>query len=413
MKTSARGSFVGRLIGVLAATLAASSAAQSVGAVESDHSRLPDYKTVLSLDVATGSTPSSELVQGRDQLLYGTTQMGGAYSGGTVFRMTADGRATVLHSFIQNGQDGLQPAAGLLLTREGDLYGTTPLGGAYFSGTVFRISRKGVYSVVHSFQGGPTDGNQSYAPLVQTGDGRLFGTTSFGGANNMGCVFELTAEGVLTVLHSFDGTDGTFPQWGLTLARDGSLYGTTVLGGDSNGGTIYRIGRNGSFSVLYSFEPGVSGAAPTRLIQARDGRFYGVATMGGTPISPGTFGGGTIFRMTAAGSVAVLHTFTQGAAEGDYPVGIVQSDDGNFYGTTASFGGDRKGTLFRMTTSGAVTVLHAFSPGSAHFPNDGALPLAPPIQAASGNLYGTTTVGGMAGIVPGYGTVYRIKLDAD
>ena len=413
MKTSLRRTFAGFLAGTLAAAFAAGSAAQPVTTAERGSSKFPVYETVLSLDVTTGTTPSSELVQGREKHFYGTTQMGGAYSAGTVFRMSAQGRATVLHSFIQNGQDGIQPAAGLILTRDGDLYGTTPLGGAYFSGTVFRITRKGVYSVVHSFQGGPTDGNQSYAPLVQTEDGRLFGTTAFGGVNDMGCVFQLTPAGVFTIVHSFDGMDGTFPQYGLTLARDGSLYGTTVRGGDSNAGTIYRIDRYGVFSVLYSFEPAITGASPTRLIQARNGHFYGVATMGGTPPSPGVFGGGTVFRMTASGSVTVLHTFTQGAAEGDYPVGVVQARDGHFYGTTASFGGDQKGTLFRMTPAGVVTVIHAFSPGSAHYPNDGAQPLAPPIEASNGNLYGTTTVGGMSGIVPGYGTVYRVKLDDD
>ncbi len=413
MKTSAHRTFVGFLVGALAAAFAAGSAAQPASTAERGSPRLPFYETLLSFDTTTGTTPSSELVQGQEKHFYGTTQMGGAYSVGTVFRMGANGQATVLHSFIQNGQDGFLPAAGLILSRDGDLYGTTPLGGAYFSGTVFRISRKGVYSVVHSFQGGPTDGNQSYAPLVQTEDGRLFGTTSFGGANDMGCVFQLTRQGVFSIVHSFDGTDGTFPQYGLTLARDGSLYGTTVRGGDSNSGTIYRIDRHGAFSVLYSFEPAITGASPTRLIQARNGHFYGVATMGGTPASPGVFGGGTVFRMTASGSVTVLHTFTQGAAEGDYPTGIVQARDGNFYGANANFGGNQLGTLFRMTPSGALTVIHAFSPGSARYPNDGAQPLAPPIEASNGNLYGTTTVGGMSGIVPGYGTVYRVKLDDD
>ena len=91
---------------------------------------------MLSLDITTGTTPSSELLEGREKLFYGTTQRGGAYSAGTVLRMNAQGRATVLHSFIQNGQDGIQRAAGLMRTREGDLYGTTPFGGAYFSGTV-------------------------------------------------------------------------------------------------------------------------------------------------------------------------------------------------------------------------------------------------------------------------------------
>lgn len=361
------------------------------------------FKTLSSFDNTHGSGPAAPLLEGSDGHLYGTTLVGGAAGAGTVFRMNPSGKVTVLHSFVQDGHDGVQPLAALMYDRDGNLYGTTPLGGDFFSGTIFKISRRGDYSVVHSFAGGALDGSQSSAPLVQTEDGNFFGTTIFGGAYNQGVVFKMTPAGVVTVLHSFSGADGTFPQWGITLSRDGAFYGTTVRGGDFDCGLAYRISRSGEFTAIYSFSPGISGAAPSALIQASDGAFYGTTPQGG----PST--GGTAFRLSAAGEITVLHGFSQGAPEGDSPNGLVQASDGNFYGTNANFGSDLLGTVFRMTPSGTVTVVHRFSPGGSRSPDDGALPLATPIQTRNGAMFGTTSQGGVPGVTPGDGTVYRFS----
>ena len=198
--------------------------------------------------------PAAPLLQAQDGGLYGTTQWGGANNVGVLFRMNHHGQLTVLHSFVQDGSDGYVPAAGLMQDDNGDIWGTTTFGGALFSGTVFRLSKHGVYSVVHSFDGG-AGANQSYAPLVQGRDGRLYGTTAFGGEFAQGCVFRLTGTGNYTVIHPLSGAEGTFAQVGLVRADDGNFYGTTVRGGDSDGGTALRVSPSGAFTRIYSFEP--------------------------------------------------------------------------------------------------------------------------------------------------------------
>jgi uncharacterized repeat protein (TIGR03803 family) len=241
-----------------------------------------------------------------------------------------------------------------------------------------------------------------YAPLVQGADGALYGTTSFGGTSNQGVEFRLALDGTSTVMHSFSGPDGMFPQWGLVLARDGNFYGTAVSGGSGNGGTVFRLSPAGSFTTQYSFDPANSGVAPSALIQATNGKLYGTAAMGGASI------GGTVFSVTTSGSVVVLHSFARGSSGGDYPTGLVQASDGTFYGTTANFGSNSLGTVFQLLASGTATVVHTFNPGSVQYPYDGAQPLAPPIQAQNGQLYGTTVGGGFYGASPGYGTVYQV-----
>ena len=145
------------------------------------------YKTDYSFDLSHGSTPAAQLLQTKSGRYYGSTQNGGAHGSGAVFQFDpSTSRIRVLHSFIQDGHDGIQPIGNLVEDEEGAIYGTTSLGGAYFNGTVFRMSDDGAYQVVHAFQGGPTDGMQSYSALVKGRDGFFYGTTSFGGANGQG-----------------------------------------------------------------------------------------------------------------------------------------------------------------------------------------------------------------------------------
>ena len=372
----------------------------------SSDSRHVEYSKRFSFDIVKGSGPTAPLLQADDGFFYGTTQNGGANGAGVLFRMTPAGRITVIHSFVQDGVDGVQPVAPLTQDDDGNIWGTTTLGGTLFSGTVFRLSRKGVYSVVHSFEGGATGCNQSYAPVVEAHDGRtLYGTTAFGGAFGLGCVFRLHKDGAFAVVHSFSDAEGKFPQWGLTRVGEGTFVGTTVGGGDDGSGTVYRITANGEFTRLYSFEPGLTGAAPSILIKARN-RLYGAAAQGGAS------SGGTIFSLSLDGShVTVLHAFGGVAGEGDSPTGLTEGDDGFFYGSNANFASDQLGNVFRMTPAGVVTVLHRFSPGSTAFPDDGAQPQSPPAKAGRGVLYGTTFAGGISGVTPAYGTIYRLKTD--
>jgi uncharacterized repeat protein (TIGR03803 family) len=358
----------------------------------------PAYKTTAAFDQADGRGPASQLLQAGDGRFYGTTQYGGAYGQGALFQVDpATGRTRLLHSFIQDDTDGFQPVGNLVDGGDGYIYGTTSLGGAYFDGTVYRFSRDGRYQVLHAFQGGASDGMLSGSGLVVGRDGDLYGTTAFGGASGQGVVFRMTRAGVVTLLHSFSGADGQQPQWGLTAGHDGALYGTTNRGGVNDAGTAFRITPSGAFTTLHSMSPGIEGVYPSRLILARNGLFYGTTPNGG----PST--GGTIFSMTPAGTVTVLHAFTQGTAGGDSPSWLMQADDGNLWGVTENFGSDQVGTLFRMSTSGAFATIHAFAAASG----DGALPLAPPVQACNGVLYGMTSLGGIAG-QPGYGTIYQV-----
>lgn len=202
----------------------------------------------------------------------------------------------------------------------------------------------------------------------------------------------------LTTLHSFNGADGQSPESALLQGSDGNFYGTTPFGGAHAEGTVFKIDPAGTLTTLHSFSGSpTDGAVPIGgLVQGNDGNFYG------TTASGGTFFQGTVFRMTSSGSVTVLHSFNSFLGEGAVPIGgLVQGSDGNFYGTTA-VGGDRfQGTVFQIDAAGNLTTLHSFS-GS---PNDGANPIATLIQGTDGNFYGATPSGGQHF----QGVVYRIS----
>ncbi|HEY3778975.1 MAG TPA: choice-of-anchor tandem repeat GloVer-containing protein [Rhizomicrobium sp.] len=176
--------------------------------------------------------------------LYGTTSTGGAYGGGgTVFRVAPDGTEMVLYSFT-GYSDGLGPYSGVILDKQGNIYGTTVLGGGTGCGengcgTVFKLAPDGTETVLHAFTGG-SDGSQPIGDLVIDKEGNLYGTTDSGGAGYEGVVFKLTPDGTETVLHAFNGGDGDSPVGGLIL-YEGNLYGTTAGGGANNAGTVFEV----------------------------------------------------------------------------------------------------------------------------------------------------------------------------
>jgi uncharacterized repeat protein (TIGR03803 family) len=166
--------------------------------------------------------------------LYGSTQQGGAANLGIVFKVTAAGEETVLHSFGASLDDGIGPLGKLLLDAEGNLYGTTVEGGANYYGTVFKLTPSGEETILYNF-GKPPDGAYPSGTLVMDGQGNLYGTTGWGGAYGWGTVFELAPGGAETILYNFTGgTDGADPFAGLLL-KDNSLYGTTYMGGNLTG----------------------------------------------------------------------------------------------------------------------------------------------------------------------------------
>ena len=374
-----------------------------------------NFVTLYSFEGTDGAVPNGGLIQGSDGSLYGTTYSGGAYDGaGAVFKITPSGALATLYSFCAQGYpctDGGAPEAALAQASNGYLYGTTYYGGANGDGSVFRITPSGVLTTLHSFfcpGGGSscTDGSSPEAALVQASSGYLYGTTFNGGEHEEGTVFSMAPGGALTILYSFCSqsgcADGINPWAAVVQASNGYLYGTTGAGGANNRGTVFRITPSGLLNTLYSFcsQSGCTdgGSPSSGLVPASDGNFYGV-TLGG-----GTYGQGTVFRITPSGTLSVLYSFS--GSDGVNPdAGLIQASDGNLYGTTILGGANGAGTMFKITLNGTLTTLYTFCSlngcADGAYPRGGAL-----IQASDGNLYGTTAAGGTRDD----GTVFRLSL---
>lgn len=297
------------------------------------------------------------------------------------------------YSFTGNSF-GFNPYAGLLQARDGNFYGTALLGGAPGNGTVFKMTPGGSVSLVHAFNGG-LDGANPYGGLVQATNGVLYGTTFDGGIYFYGSVFRMTTNGVLNTVGSFNYTNnGAYPVSGLAQGRDGSFYGVSLEGGLSGFGTVYRITPAGLFVLLSSFNY-ENGAYPSSVfVPAADGNLYSTAENGGT-----NGGWGNLFRVGSAGTIASVFSF-DGDNGGIPTAGMVQDNDGVFYGVTDGGGTNGSGTVFKLGTDGAVTSLYSFSGGP-----DGANPFGGLVLASDGNLYGTTMNGGAYG----FGTVFLIS----
>lgn len=373
-------------------------------------------KTLASFDGSNGVGPEyGALVQGLDGNLYGTTSQGGAYGCGTVFAMSTNGTLTTLYSFGVQFEctDGDSPLAGLVQGTDGNLYGTTNHGGsAHGGGTVFKITPQGTLTTLYNFcsQSNCADGVQPDAGLVQGTSGNFYGTT-LGGGGYFGCpigscgtVFKIASEGTPTTLHSFDLTDGANPQAGLIQATNGDFYGTTLYGGTNSEGTLFRITASGTLKTLYAFcaQPNCTdGSVPQAgLVQGTNGILYGTTSGGGA------YGYGTIFKITTSGALTILHDFD--GTDGAYPyAGLIQATNGVLYGTTSEGGSSPRctltlgcGTVFRITTAGKLTTLHNFDGA------DGEYPYAGLAQATNGTLYGTTYQGG----TNGDGTIFSLSV---
>jgi uncharacterized repeat protein (TIGR03803 family) len=373
------------------------------------------------------------LIQGADGNFYGTTGIGGATNGGTVFKMTAAGMLTMLYSFCaqSNCADGRLPVAALIQATDGNFYGTTGVGGANDGGTVFKITPAGKLTTLYSFcsQSDCTDG-EFPSGLVQGIDGNFYGTTGNGGFisqycfNTSGCgtVFKITTGGALTTLHTFclrkGCTDGLNPEAGVIQATDGNFYGTTSEG-VSSGGTVFKITTDGTLTTQHAFHGTDGGMPQSGLLQAGDGKLYGTTSAGGAN------GYGTVFNMTLGGKLTTLYSFCSqlNCPDGSSPkAGLIQATDGNFYGTTL-YGGTNQnpacfpfnnfvgcGTVFQITPGGTLTTLYNFC-GQQNC-NDGNQPFGGLFQATNGELYGTTFGGGNPTFCPavdGCGTIFSLN----
>jgi len=384
------------------------------------------FTTVTNFGGGNGNGPTAVLTQGVDGNFYGTTINGGTgrgsevclppYGGcGTVFKVTPSGTISSLYSFCSqpNCSDGSFPRGALVRGADGNYYGTTGDGGSGCQvqggcGTVFKVTPAGTFTRVYSFcsQLNCPDGFWPAAGLVLASDGNFYGTTQGGGSHFYGTVFRMTPSGVLTTLYNFcslaNCVDGSQPEAALIQASDGNLYGTTIEGGTWGGGTIFRITLAGTLTVVHSFT-GSDGSDPIAgLLQATDGNFYGTTQTGGLPnnnnCSP--FGCGTVFKITPGGTLTTLYEFA--GPDGGLPnAPLMQATDGNLYGTTWYGGADGNfGTVFKITTAGTLTTLHNFNGF------DGEAPGAAFLQATDGSLYGTSGAGGTSNA----GTVFKLTL---
>jgi uncharacterized repeat protein (TIGR03803 family) len=357
--------------------------------------------TFVGSKSADGAFPNWGVVRGPDGAFYGATIGGGVDDTGTVYRVTAEGSETVLHTFDVDA-DGANPNRRAILASDGRLYGTTTIGGSGGAGTLYRLNPDGSgFEVVYPFDFGQQDYLASPQRITQGDDGTIFGIAE-GGLGNGG-IFAVSADGTYRTVHQFaaDGSEGYFPI-SLLVGPDGTLWGTTTDGGKAHGGVAWHIGADGALKIVHSFTSG-DGQQPKLFLTSTDGAFYGTASIGGP------FGGGTIFRMTPAGKVSVVYGFGSGAFEGYYPAGLVRGRDGSLYGATQSGGKNGgSGTVYRLSPKGRLTILHDFG---ARFAN-GLAPWSDGLAVGDdGSLYGVCGEGGMADFPEypdGMGNVFRV-----
>ena len=303
----------------------------------------------------------------------------------------------LVHNF-GSGNDGQNPFANLVFDSAGNLYGTTSGGGTNHTGTVFEVSTNGTETILHSFGSG-ADGQTPMGSLIFDSAGNLYGTTSAGGTYGYGMVFELSPNGTETVLYNFGaGTDGANPNAGLVFDASGNLYGTTVNGGSYGGGTAFELSPNGgggwTESGLYSFGGTPSdGLNPySALIFDSSGNLYGTTANGGS------FGGGTVFELMLNTTInrccreAPVYSFGSSTDGANPRAALVFDSSGNLYGTTVNGGMYSGGTAFELSPNGGTWTesgLYSFGNGS-----DGKNPYSALVFDTSGNLYGTTANGG-------------------
>jgi uncharacterized repeat protein (TIGR03803 family) len=390
------------------------------------------FKVLHTFHGANGAQSNAHLVRDAAGNLYGTTSVGGSGKGvcvpfggcGTAFKLDKTGKQVWLHSFT--GKNGMVPLVGLMRDGAGNLYGTTVLGGdfkcfKYGCGTVFKLDKTGKEQVLYRFTGG-ADGFDPEALLARDAAGNLYGTTLAG----IGNVFKIDKTGKLTVFYTFTGgSDGCFPASGVILDATGNLYGVAAQGGvgfcNSGYGTVFELDTTGKFTVLHTFDIGDGAYPGSLLLFDSAGNLYGTTSGGGNSFVCGSTGCGTVFELSPLGNgnwtETVLYSFCslENCADGEEPgpSPLARDSSGNLYGTTglggtSRCGGSGCGVVFKLEPQGKEIVLHSFTGGA-----DGQDPSLGVILDKSGNLYGTTFFGGDRNCAPagnrdGCGVVYKL-----
>jgi uncharacterized repeat protein (TIGR03803 family) len=363
-------------------------------------------KSIRDLGTVAGDPINPQWVgliaQGRDGNMYTTTPKGLASgSVGTAFKITPTGKLTVLHNFNPNTKipEGT-PYSGLVLGTDGNFWGTTYNGGHtgcannQGCGQVFKMTPAGKVTFVYTFTGG-NDGGNPVAPPIEASNGMFYGTTQYGGIDNLGTVYQITESGALTTMFPFDGNNGDHPTGALVQATNGVLYGTTdgsSCGDNCSEATIFGITTGSAFTELYAF-PNFSGPVYNGLVQAYDGDLWGTIAGGGANDC------GQIFKITTKGVESDEYDFKCGS-DGSNPVaGLLLGTDGNLYGVTQNGGQDSLGEFFSITEKAKFTALKWFD-GS-----NGAHPTVTLIQHTNGTIYGDANEGGKT---TNTGTFYEV-----
>jgi uncharacterized repeat protein (TIGR03803 family) len=335
---------------------------------------------------------------------------------------------TVLHNFGDGSvpRDGENPCTSLVLGPDGNLYGVTRSIDSNTSGnitintlgklaTIYKMTPLGKVTILRSFNAGNSDNDPlPEYPLTLGSDGSFYGTMSGGGQNKCGMVYKITSQGVFTPVYQFGNPsikdDPACPSAPLIKGVDGNFYGTSDSGGSAENGAVFKMTPQGVVTTLHSFldgsvpHDGDSPGAP--LVLGPDGNYYGT-TFNGSGVEDKPDFKGTLFKITPGGMLTILHRFADGSVLNDgnasRTVGLFMAKDNSLYGTT-QLGGTTSGsgTFFKFTTDGAVTILHSFHQDLLD--KDGIWPQPTLVEGPDGNFYGTTSAGGSAN----EGTIFKI-----
>lgn len=338
--------------------------------------------------------PMGTPILDRDGNLYGTTQNGGRGALGSVYKLDPQGTLTLIYSFTGD-PDGANPVAGVVMDANGNLYGATPAGGLYRSGTVFRIDDGGHETVLHSFQP-QIEGMNPQGGVTLDSAGNLYGTTAAVGTQSAGTIFKITSAGAFSTLYTFKAdNDGKDPRAGVLIDGAGNLIGTTRRGGHYSAGAVFKLDTQGKLTILYSFPSAPGGRSPyAPVIRDAAGNLFGTTADGGA------FGEGSVYKLDTQNRPTVLYSFSAGPKDGQVPrSAVVRDAAGNLYGTTLEGGTAGQGTVYKVDPAGKETILHNFTGG-----DDGGYPYAGLVMDNDGNLYGAAAAGGV-GLC---GTIFKI-----
>ena len=363
---------------------------------------------IFSLEEDEGEYADTDLETDSAGNIYGTTVLGGDFGGGTVFQLSPSPNGwvhTVLYSFT-GGADGGEPYKGVTIDRQGNLYGTAVTGGSGNCeggcGVVYKLTNNGgtwTQTIVHAFTGG-NDGSGPGARVTVDPNGNIYGMAPTGGEFGLGTIYKIrpTSHGgwIFNVIHTFSGgPDGATGSAGRMILRYGHLYGAVTAGGNYGSGIVFRLNPGGvgerDLKVLYSFRGQPDGSFPYGALL-----FDGLGNIYGTTYYGGANGIGSVYKLSpqriGEWTEEVVYSFQEGA-DGNSPISnLVIDNAGNLFGTTSE-GGLGSGTIFKLSPVGGgkwnETVVHAFEG-----PPDGGFAYNGMVVDIFGNFYGATVHGG-------------------